>query len=143
MTFEERIRSHQKEGREENRWPEMTLGDLMDSVLEIHDPEQAKLFRDGYVEYIKAVRFGYEDEFNVGPEQTAAENIGWLFGEGMPQEDREIWRQLGCSHPVFGEMRVDPTPEEAFQAGYEMAKEMKAADWLEPSEYPPPEEKGG
>jgi len=117
MTFEERIRKHQK-STDEHRWPKMNLGHLMASILEIHTAEEAKEFREGYIGWTAAMT-GSTDP----PEHVVDMNIGWCFGEGMPEKYRAMWRKLGASHPVFGDMKTDPTPEEALSAGFNLGKE--------------------
>lgn len=119
MTFEERIRSHQKP-IDETRWPNLTIGHLIHSIMEIHEEEEAKEFLAGYLPWLAAQKDLTEPAASI-----ASANIGWCFGEGMPETDREMWRKVAnASHPMFGSMRVDPTPQEAFDAGYNRGKQL-------------------
>jgi hypothetical protein len=113
MNFEERIRSHQKP-TDAYRWPNMTIGHLIKSIMEIHDEEDAKQFMDGYLPWLEA-----QVDLTEPPAYVAASNIGWCFGEGMSEEDREMWRKVAkASHPVFGSMRTEPSIIDALAAGF-------------------------
>jgi hypothetical protein len=112
MTFEERIRSHQKP-TDEHRWPNMTIRHLGHSIMEIHKEEDAKEFLAGYLPWLEA-----QADLDTSALHVAQSNIGWFFGEGMSETDKAMWRNLiGASHPIFGAMKTNPTPQEAFDAG--------------------------
>lgn len=119
MTFEQAIRKQQKK-TDEYKWPKMTYGHVIQAVFEIHDVDSAREFRNGYIKWL-----GVNVDPVHTPEQVADANIGWCFGEGMPESDRAIWHSLGAAHPVFGTMEKDPTPEEALEAGRKAAEALK------------------
>lgn len=53
---------------------------------------------------------------DADPETIVRCNIGFCFGEGMSKERRAMWREVcGASHPWFGDMVEDISPEEARQ----------------------------
>lgn len=113
-SFEAAIKGQQS-ASDEYRWPGMTIGHLIGAVLSIHDVVTAQQFRNGYIEWLSK-----QPDLGRSAETVADANIGWCFGEGMPESDRAIWRELGSRHPVFGEMVNDPLPVEVFRAGMEI-----------------------
>lgn len=97
--------------------PTYTFGQLFGAVLAIHEPVAAKQFYQDYIEW--AMRYA-EPKYQTpdGAQELVRSNIGWIFGEGMPQEDIDMWAEVtGSMHPVFGPMNQSLTPEEAFDAG--------------------------
>ena len=97
----------------------MTIGEFITAVLRIKDSVAARRFFTEYVEELRKMPNAPED-----PVDTARSNIGWCFGEGMDLDTREIWRrECGAYHPAFGEMRTNPTFEEALQLGMRIQKE--------------------
>jgi hypothetical protein len=118
MTFEEAIRKQQGK-KDSHWWPDMTFGHLMGAILAIHNAEEAKEFHTGYIKWLK------ENHPKVNAHKVAGTNIGWCFGEGMPYEDRAIWRELGIVHPYLGPMIVDPPPENLSRLAITMPSETK------------------
>jgi hypothetical protein len=103
-----------------------TLRDLVRAVLAISEPADARRFFEGYVEHLAARgRWSSLDPVL----KIARTNIGWCFGEGMTKERRWMWVvATGASHPIFGMMEDDPSPESAFEAGRRMGELMRRAD---------------
>lgn len=99
--------------RERTASANFSHGDFITAVLAIDDTDDARRFRDGYLEIMAAD--------GVSPERAqelASANIGWCYGEGMAPERVVMWRATtGAVHPVFGSMVTPPTPEEALEAG--------------------------
>lgn len=97
--------------------PQFTIGELGTAIFAIHDSEAAADFARDYVAWSQA----HADAKYRTPEGSRAmvmSNIGWFFGEGMPQADIDMWvAATGAQHPIFGNMSTPPTPEEAFKAG--------------------------
>ena len=101
----------------------MTIGEFITAVLRIQDSLAANRFFRKYVEELRKMPNAPAD-----PVDAARQNIGWCFGEGMDLGTREIWRrECGAYHPAFGEMRTDPTPEEAYRLGTRIQKEFPRA----------------
>lgn len=97
-----------------------TLGDLIGAVLSIDNAYDARDFYEGLVEYYSSLPLG---AIKRSADEVARSNIGWCFGEGMAAARRAMWREVcDAAHPVFGAMETSPTPEEALQAGIEMAR---------------------
>lgn len=100
--------------------PPFTMGELADAVMAIHAPSDATAFYADYVSWLR--------EKGNTPERSASvarENIGWFFGEGMPQADVNMWvATVEAYHPIFGTMDPPPTPEQALQAGLELGRQM-------------------
>lgn len=66
-----------------------TIGDLYNAVFAIHDPVEANTFYDDYIDWAKA----HADEryrSQEGAETLVRANIGWIFGEGVAQQDAII-----------------------------------------------------
>lgn len=100
------------------RESEHTLGAFVHAVMAIHNEAVAKDFWQGYIQWMG----------NTYPETDAQNvcrsNIGWCFGEGMPEKDRAMWiRVCDASHPVFGQAKV--TPKQAFAAGLELGGKQR------------------
>jgi hypothetical protein len=116
--FEKYIRAEQ-DASSEHKFPRHTIGDFIRAVMEIHDPAEAKEFREGCIAYFQSIQ-----NMPISRAVTVTDaNIGWCFGEGMADVDRQMWAALGSSHPVFG--NVVPTPEEAVRAGIKRGEAQK------------------
>lgn len=101
-----------------------TIGELGTAIFAIHDPKSAKSFFEDYVQWAR-IHAHANYQTDEGARRLARANIGWFFGEGMPQIDINMWvKACGAVHPVFGNMATPPTPEEAFYAG---------RDWVDKS----------
>lgn len=102
---------------EKQNW---TIGELYDAVFAIHDEVSARVFYDDYVTWAKEfAQARYRSQ--EGAETLVRSNIGWIFGEGMPKSDINMWIKVcGASHPIFG--TALPTPDEAFEAGLKYAE---------------------
>lgn len=91
-----------------------TIGDFINAVLRIDNPETAKAFFDEYVAWIPT---HFTDErvtkSPTGALDAARSNIGWCYGEGMKSERVAMWRQVtGSEHPIG---KIDQmTPEQIF-----------------------------
>ncbi len=100
-----------------------TIGQLIRAVLAISNEADAKLFYDGYLEWMTD---HLEADSQYTPEQVAKANVGWCFGEGMAKDKVKMWRDVcDASHSVFGSMETPVTPEEAVAQGIKMGKETK------------------
>ncbi len=83
-----------------------TAGDLMKKGIEKCDtPEEAQEF----MRLFKA-----ENPY-------AEENIGYISGYYDTEEKQRIQEWFCVEHPIFG--RTNPTPEQAFEAGVQLALE--------------------
>ena len=94
--FKEAIEAQQRP-EDKHKWPEMTIGHLIRAVMSVHSADDAKRFYEEYVDYLRTT----PDLDSRGAEYVAKVNIGWCFGEGMPEKDRELWRQVGAYHPAL------------------------------------------
>lgn len=124
VTFQERIQveidrdraNHAQHGWEQTprRPGRHTIGDFVRATMGVDNIEEARLFHEGYVEYLVAV--GCAD-----PTATARANIGWCFGEGMTGERIAMWRATcDAAHPICG--TAIPTPEMAFVMGQQVGR---------------------
>jgi len=84
----------------------LTIGDLCRlGIDKCNSPEEAQ-------EFMRLYRI--ENEY-------ADQNIGYLSGYYGRDDMRRIQEWFGVSHPIFG--TSVPSPEDAFAAGEQMAKE--------------------
>ncbi len=96
-----------------------TIGDFVQAVLAITDPDDACLFYEGCVSHLAS-----QPDLTDTPEAIAKSNIGWCFGEGMGSLYVHMWREVcQATHPIFGP--TQPSPEEAFAAGIEAGKAIR------------------
>jgi hypothetical protein len=117
-----RTRAKEKGWEFKERSPEhnATIGDFINAVLEIHNPTDALKFYESYVEHLGKVL----DPLQYNAEDVAKKNIGWVFGEGMSQELKDMWIILcGATHPVFGQEKHSSF--EVFKMGLEMGRKIK------------------
>lgn len=102
--------------------PEFTIGDLMSAIWSVDNEDDMRAFYAGYVEYLT----GRPD--CADPEGTARANIGWMYGEGMPQDRINMWvRATQSAHPIFGFMATKPTAEESLQQGIDAGRRVREA----------------
>jgi hypothetical protein len=94
------------------------IGDFIRAVLAIHTAPEARVFYDGYTDWLRERNPGTSDDEIAA---IARSNIGWCYGEGMPTLDMDMWREVcGAAHPVFG--TTMPSAEEAFRMGQELGE---------------------
>jgi hypothetical protein len=57
-------------------------------------------------------------------ERIARSNLGYYAGCYTDEVRERVERLFACAHPVFGSIaeKGAPTPEQAFEAGYNLAK---------------------
>jgi len=97
-----------------------TIGDFVEAVLSVKGEVEARLFLEGYVMHM--IQEHPERALNEN-ERIARDNIGFCFGEGMPISLKVMWKSIGVSHPFFP--TLDPTPEQAFEAGVRWGERMQ------------------
>jgi len=98
----------------------MTYGETVAKMIEIgSNREQAQEFFDSIVHT-------YHYDHGLSTEEAkslASGNLGYLMGYAVTEIDVKMWQEIGCLHPVFGDMTKDsPSAEEAFQAGVKVAR---------------------
>ena len=103
----------------EKRLPKkITMGDKYDPAMTISEQEEA----DGYFELLvqHGMLFGKTREQAEADERTS---LGYYAGYYDRETRIRVENLFRCRHPVFG-LAADgvPTPEEAFEAGVQMAK---------------------
>lgn len=98
-----------------------TFEKLFNAVEQITKKLDAQIYFAGYVDYLREKRPDWSTE---QCETTARHNIGWMFGEGLPQTQKDMWHEaVGATHPVFG--MATPTAQEAFEAGFRMGEKLR------------------
>lgn len=99
-----------------------TIGDFVNAVFHVLNGGDARLFYDGYLEWMN-LRDPAKRSGQPATEVCRA-NIGWCFGEGMAPEKIKMWIQVcDASHPIFGQTK--PSHEMAFELGVEQGKAMR------------------
>ena len=88
--------------------------------LGLNAAKTAKEFREGYIPWL-VENYSHDLQGTTG-EEVANSNIGFCFGEGMPEADRAIWRALGAVHPWLGSMEKETHPLDAINSGYGRGK---------------------
>jgi len=91
------------------------LGDIAVEIANAGDRQAAATFLQRYRAYCMGTG---------NPASNADTNIGYLSGYYDPETAAKIRDVFDVSHPVFG--RTTPTPDEAFAAGQQMGRGMKA-----------------
>jgi hypothetical protein len=76
-------------------------GALLDAISTIATKQDAQNFIDHYAKLIhtEAAKLGYDRQRSL---QCAKNNIGYVIGYGVPEKTRQVFEDLGCTHPVFG-----------------------------------------
>jgi len=109
-----------------SRVKEDKMGGIVDAVLSIDNPRDARLFFDGYVELIRNANKRFK---KPSPQQIAKGNIGWCFAEGMSEKHMRMWiKACGAEHPAFGR-KIPTDPNKAFQMGVRMGRRMAKKSW--------------
>lgn len=98
----------------------MTHGEFITQVLGIENPEAARRYFDERVTFLR-------ERYPEIPDPVTAmqKDIGWVFGEGMPQPQRKMWADaVGAVHPAGPEYAErDFTPDEMLKAGMALAQQ--------------------
>lgn len=99
---------------------------ILGSAMNITEEEDAKQYLQAYIDYIQARMDADPDNPNfVGKtaEEIAKGNIGYYAGYYDHDVRIRVERLFQCSHPIFGQASLhEPTVEEAFKAGQELAR---------------------
>lgn len=103
---------------------DVTIGDLMEEIHRIDNAAEAKRFYD---EYVQSIVLSAGENVEVA-QDTARQNIGYVFGDGMAMDRRKMWTEAcGAYHPWFP-LGMPATPELAFEAGKRMGEKMRKAE---------------
>jgi hypothetical protein len=102
---------------------------LAEAVLSITNDEDAKRFYNGYLLWMEMMDALHPERRDTQPRFSNQEivqlNIGWVFGEGMQQDDVDMWsRVCNARHPAFG-TKLPNSPDEAFRIGMELGKNLR------------------
>lgn len=89
-----------------------TLRDLLSAVTQVTTKEEAAEFTQLY-------------EADVDEPWIAKANIGYLAGYVDRATAQRIYSLFETEHPIFG--LAEPTPDEAFAAGYNYAQQREAS----------------
>lgn len=93
----------------------MTYGEILQPAMAVETQEQADEFMEKYIEW-HMKQHGSTKKHAL---DVAMENIGYYTGYCDNETAKRVMRLFKTSHPVFG--TSTPTPEEAFEAGKNMA----------------------
>jgi hypothetical protein len=96
----------------------LTYGEALSPAMEITDEADAQQYLNDYIAYT-------QKHLDKNPsDKTASEiariNLGYYAGYYSHDVRARVEKLFNCSHPVFGSIKEKgvPTPEEAFNAGY-------------------------
>lgn len=97
----------------------MTIGEKYDPAMQITEQAEA----DAYFQLCVDHSMTYHRKTREEAEALERTNLGYYAGYGSNETRSRVERLFRCSHPVFGSIAAvgAPTPEEALQAGIDMA----------------------
>lgn len=101
--------THIFEGRHVRTYGDM--GEIVAEIARTGDRQRAKAFLESYRAFCQAT---------TGKAANADDNIGYWTGYFSPELARQAREVFAVEHPIFG--KVQPTVEEALQAGYAMGR---------------------
>ena len=105
----------------------LTYGEALYPAMEITDPEDAKQYKEAYIAYIQKFLDAGERDDDMTAEEIVNINLGYFAGYYDTETRIRVEKLFNTKHPIFGKAEEGiPTPEEAFNAGVEKAKENKA-----------------
>lgn len=103
---------------------EKTFGEVFDNALKLakENKNEAQEFFKQYIQFI------LEDNDNVNTieeaERIAKSNFGYFAGYYSQEVCDIIYETYQCSHPIFGDKPFSVSPEEAYQKGLELSREL-------------------
>lgn len=105
----------------------LTYGDCLKPAMEITDPEDAKQYLTEYVKHIQKYLDTKPRDDQMTAEDIAKINLGYFAGYYDNDTRERVEKLFTCAHPIFGTIKDNgsPTPEQAFQAGENLAKNQK------------------
>lgn len=96
---------------------EMTIGEAYSPAMEMTDASDALMYREALME--RLARF-HPEMTPAQIESAIMSNLGYYAGYYSYETRQRVQALFGAVHPIFGS--TQPTPEEAFKAGYDMGK---------------------
>lgn len=115
----EKIEMLKQESKMEHFAEKITIGDKYGPAMELTEQVAADAYFERCVEH--QMRVGKSDRTTA--EGIERQNLGYYAGYYDDETRRRVERLFKCSHPVFGAIEAvgAPTPEEALQAGRDLA----------------------
>ena len=101
----------------------ITIGEKYDPAMRITDQAEA----DAYFQLCVDHSMTYHRKTREEAEALERANLGYYAGYSCADTRRQVERLFRCAHPIFGSVAKvgTPTPEEALQAGIDMATKRK------------------
>jgi hypothetical protein len=98
----------------------LTIGESYGAAMEITDQAEA----DAYFQRLVDRSMTYFRKTRTEAEALERQNLGYYAGYYDSETRHRVEKLYRCAHPVFGSISAvgAPTPEEALQAGKDMAK---------------------
>jgi len=92
-------------------------------AMEVQSQEEADAYFEKCVEHMMRIE-GCSREEAIRIEKS---NLGYFAGYYDSETRERVERLFRCSHPIFGSIAEngEPSPEEAFNAGVDLAERMK------------------
>ena len=102
-----------------------TFGEIFNNGLKLakENKNEAQEFFKQYIQFI------LEDNDKVNTiedaERIAKSNFGYFAGYYTQEVCDIIYETYQCSHPIFGDKPFSVSPEEAYQKGLELGRELQ------------------
>lgn len=102
----------------------MTIGDKYRPAMNITDSNEAKEYFEALVEH----NLRMSDHTREEAVEIEKSNLGYFAGYYNNETRERVERLFFCKHPIFGKIKDHiPTAEEAFKAGFNIAKSTNKA----------------
>lgn len=85
------------------------------------DKDKASTFYNEYVQYVMDINKSDRD----AAERIVKSNLGYFAGYYNKDVCDIIYSTYNCCHPIFGKSPFSVSPEEAFETGYKLGKQLK------------------
>lgn len=85
---------------------QLTYGECLDPIFRITDPDDAKQYKETYINWIDE-HVSIKDRAGSSAEEIANYNIGYYAGYGTPENRIRIDKLFNCTHPIFGEAKSE------------------------------------
>lgn len=97
----------------------ISYGDKYGPAMKMTDQAEATAYFERLVDH--QMSFGSD---RAKAEETERSNLGYYAGYYDNETRERVERLFACAHPIFGAIAKEgtPTPEQAFQAGIDLAK---------------------
>ena len=100
-----------------------TMGEVFNEALRLAKTDKDEA-QDFFYQYVNHISFTNKYSWDKSIE-IAKSNLGYFAGYYNQEVCDIIYKTYQCSHPIFGDKPFNVDPVEAFNIGYNMAKNSK------------------